>query len=116
MLRLRGSSETAFVCHWGFALHRLALGAEAKYLKGVKQRCEPLGVVKLQCLLFQWAAVQCSTAAAIKAGEVVHIPFPGGVKGFAAGQVPAAHLPQLLQGPQVSINRGQPHGSPPGAN
>ena len=54
-------------------------------------------------------AIEGEGAAAVDAGEVMLIPFGGGIEGFAAGQVATAQQAPLLQLAQVAIDGGQPH-------
>lgn len=55
------------------------------------------------------AVAQCLGGAAVDAGEVVFIALHRGEQGLAAGQMPAADQPPLLQLAEVAVHRGQAH-------
>ncbi len=95
------------------ALARLAIGAEAEKLQGMKQGLKALQMGLGQLQAMDRAVWQPQGPSAIDTGEMVLIPLRGREEGFSAGEMAAAHQAPLLQLPQVAIHRGQAHGPLP---
>ena len=87
-----------------------ASATESKEFKRVKQKIEVSSAVFGHFDVVDWAVIQRFGDAAINAGEMVPIPFDGGIESFTGWQVSAAHQTPLVQLAEIAINRREPHG------
>ena len=109
----RGTRAGSGRIRLGLAL--AAAATEAEEFQGVEQGRETGQILSVQMDVVDRAMGQNPGAAAIHAGEVMLVPFAGGVEGLSARQMAATHHPPLLQLAQVAIDGGQPHGTVPTA-
>ena len=87
-----------------------ASATQSKEFKRVKQKIEVTLAVFGNFNVVDWALLQCFGDAAINAGEMVPVPFDGGIKSFAGWKMSTAHQSALMQLPEIAIHSREPHG------
>lgn len=87
-----------------------ASATQSKEFKRVKQKIEVALAVFGDFNVVDWALLQGFGDAAINAGEMVPVPFDGGIESFAGWKMSTAHQAALVQLPEIAIHRREPHG------